>query len=96
MEVDTRNNWVTFMFVCKCRYNCLRKQSVMIDCEAAFKEFESCGFEFGPIGFGGNHTHFRVNVPKRYSVQVAEIILKGAKGEIKSDSSRDVDVWEYV
>jgi len=76
MEVDTRNNWVTFMFVCKCRYNCLRKQSVMIDCEAAFKEFESCGFEFGPIGFGGNHTHFRVNVPKRYSVQVAEIMLK--------------------
>lgn len=64
------------MFVCKCRYNCLRKQSVMNDCEEAFREFESHGFEFGPIGFGGNHTHFRVNVPKRYSITDAEIMLK--------------------
>ena len=64
------------MFVCKCRYNCLRKQSVMNDCTAAFREFEGCGFEFGPIGFGGNHTHFRVNIPKRYSITNAEIMLK--------------------
>ncbi len=64
------------MFVCKCRYNCLRKQSVMNNCEAAFREFEICGFEFGPIGFGGNHTHFRVNIPKRYSITNAEIMLK--------------------
>ena len=64
------------MFVCKNRYNCLRKQSVMNDCEAAFREFEHCGFEFGEIGFGGNHTHFRVNVPKRYSFVEAEIMLK--------------------
>ena len=64
------------MFVCKCRYNCLRKQSVMNDCKSAFREFESQGFEFGPIGFGGNHTHFRVNIPKRYSVTNAEIMLK--------------------
>ncbi len=28
--------------------------------------------------------------------KVAEIILKTAKGETKADSSRDVDVWEYV
>ena len=28
--------------------------------------------------------------------KVAEIILKAAKGEIKADSSRDIDVWEYV
>ena len=76
MKIDTRNNWVTMMFVCKYRYNCLRKQSVMNDCEAAFREFESCGFEFGPIGFGGNHTHFRVNVPKKYSIEVADIMLK--------------------
>ena len=75
-KTDTRNNWVTMMFVCKCRYNCLRKQSVMNDCEAAFKEFEAQGFKFGPIGFGGNHTHFRVDVPKRYSIEVAEIMLK--------------------
>ena len=73
---DTRNNWIDMMFVCKCRYNCLRKQSVMNDCEAAFREFERCGFKFGPIGFGGNHTHFRVDVPKKYSVEVAEIMLK--------------------
>ncbi len=64
------------MFVCKYRYNCLRKQSVMNDCEAAFREFEHCGFKFGPIGFGGNHTHFRVDVPKTYSITVAEIMLK--------------------
>ena len=76
MRIDTRNNWVTFMFVCKCRFNCLRKQSVMNDCEEAFREFEKYGFEFGPVGFGGNHTHFRVNVPKRYSIQIAEIMLK--------------------
>jgi len=76
MKNDTRNNWITFMFVCKCRYNCLRKQSVMDDCEAAFKEFEAQGFKFGPIGFGGNHTHFRVDVPKKYSVEIAEIMLK--------------------
>ena len=73
---DTRNNWVTMMFVCKNRYNCLRKQSVMNDCEAALREFEHHGFTFGPIGFGGNHVHFRVDIPKRYSVTDAETMLK--------------------
>lgn len=73
---DTRNNWINMMFVCKYRYNCLRKQSVMNDCEEAFREFEHLGFEFGPIGFGGSHTHFRVDVPKRYSIEVAETMLK--------------------
>ena len=76
MKQDTRNNWVTMMFVCKCRYNCLRKQSVMNGCELAFRELEAFGFEFGAIGFGGNHTHFRVNVPKKYSITDAEIMLK--------------------
>ena len=80
-QKDTRNNWVTLMFVCKYRYNCLRKQSVMNDCEAAFREFEHCGFKFGPIGFGGNHTHFRVDVPKRYSIETAEIMLKSRSSE---------------
>ena len=75
-QKDTRNNWVTMMFVCKYRYNCLRKQSVMNDCEAAFRELENLGFQFGPIGFGGNHLHFRVNVPKRYSIETAETMLK--------------------
>ena len=76
MKIDTRNNWITMMFVCKYRYNCLRKQSVMNDCVEAFHEFENQGFEFGPIGFGGNHAHFRVNIPKNYSITNAEIMLK--------------------
>lgn len=75
-KLDTRNNWVTMMFVCKYRYNSLRKQSIMNDCEEAFHEFEACGFKFGPIGFAGNHTHFRVDIPKKYSIEVAEIMLK--------------------
>ncbi|MDO8633804.1 MAG: transposase, partial [archaeon] len=67
-KVDTRNNWVTMMFVTKCRYNCFRKQSHIDTCVEAFKEFEKLGFEFDEIGFGGNHSHFLVNVPKKYSV----------------------------
>ena len=76
MKINTRNNWVTMMFKCKCAYHCLQKQSVMDDCIAAFKEFEKHGFEFGKFGFGGNHVHFTVNIPKRYSILVAEIMLK--------------------
>ncbi len=75
-KVDTRNNWVTFMFKTKCAFQCFRKQSHIDNCIAAFREFEAHGFEFGEIGFGGNHSHFRVNIPKRYSVMVAEIMLK--------------------
>lgn len=74
--IDTRNNWLTFMFKCKYAYNCLRRQSVMDDCTAAFKEFERCGFKLGELGYGGNHVHFSADVPKKYSVQVAEIMLK--------------------
>jgi len=48
----------------------------MNDCEAAFREFEAQGFKFGPIGFAGNHTHFRVDVPKIYSIETAETMLK--------------------
>ena len=73
---DTRNNWVTMMFPTKCRYNCFRKQSHIDTCTAAFRELEALGFEFGTFGFGGNHVHFQVDVPKRYSVQVAETMLK--------------------
>jgi REP element-mobilizing transposase RayT len=76
MKIDTRNNWVTLMFKCKCAYNCFRKQSVMDTSTLAFKEFESLGFKFGEIGYGGNHVHFRVDVPKKYSIVVAEIMLK--------------------
>ena len=73
---DTRNNWVTMMFVTKYRYNCFLKQSHIDTCTAAFREFETLGFEFGVFGFGGTHVHFLVNVPKKYSVEVAEIMLK--------------------
>ena len=73
---DTRNNWVTFMFVTKCRYNCFLKQSHIDTCTAAFHDLEAYGFEYGEIGFGGTHVHLRVNVPKNYSVTVAEIMLK--------------------
>ena len=73
---DTRNNWVTMMFVTKCRYNCFRKQSHINTCVDAFKEFEVQKFEFREIGFAGNHVHFQTNIPKQYSVMVAEIMLK--------------------
>jgi REP element-mobilizing transposase RayT len=42
----------------------------------ALVEFETLGFQFAKIGFGGDHLHFRVNIPKRYSVLEAEIMLK--------------------
>ena len=73
---DTRNNWVTMMFVTKCRYNCFKKQSHIDTCTAAFKELESLGFEFGTFGFGGTHVHFLCNVPKKYSISEAEGMLK--------------------
>src|SRR3989339_1415477 len=73
---DTRNNWITFMFVCKNRYNCFLKQSHIDTCTEAIKELEVCGFKFGTIGFGGSHVHFQVDIPKKYSVMVAEIMLK--------------------
>ena len=73
---DTRNNWLQFMFVTHKRYNCFRKQSTINSCTSGFKELEAFGFQFGTIGFGGTHVHFDVNVPKKYSVMVAEIMLK--------------------
>ena len=76
MNKDTRNNWITYMFKCKCAYNCFRKQSIINTCIEAFKEFESLGFQFREIGFGGNHVHFDVNIPKKYSIMIAEIMLK--------------------
>ena len=76
MKIDTRNNWITFMFKCKYAYNCLRKQTVMDDCTLAFKEFEKHGFVFDTIGYGGNHVHFSVDIPKKYSVQMVVIMLK--------------------
>jgi len=73
---DTRNNWVTMMFVTHNRYNCFRKQIYIDTCIQAFRQLECFGFEFGDFGFALNHVHFLVNIPKRYSVQTAEIMLK--------------------
>ena len=55
---DTRNNWVTMMFVTKYRFNCFLKQSHIGTCTEAFRELEAFGFEFDELGFAGNHTHF--------------------------------------
>ena len=73
---DTRNNWVTMMFKTKCNYNCFGKQSHIYTCTQAFLYFERFGFEFRDFGFAGTHVHFPVNIPKKYSVQDAEIMLK--------------------
>jgi len=50
---DTRNNWITMMFVTKYRFNCFLKQSHIDTYTAAFRELESCGFVFGTFGFAG-------------------------------------------
>ena len=75
-QCDTRNNWVTMMFVTKYRYNCFLKQSHIDTCTDAFYELKAKGFEFDEVGFAGNHVHFLVNIPKKYSITVAEIMLK--------------------
>jgi len=74
--IDKRSNWLDLMFVTKFRYNCFLKQSHIDTCTAAFHELERFGFKFRTIGFAGNHVHFQVDVPKKYSVQVAEGMLK--------------------
>jgi len=74
--VDTRSNWMMFMFVSKCRYNVFRKRSTIQVCEAGFKELERFGFEFGAFGFAGTHVHFAVNVPEKYSMVNAKTMLK--------------------
>jgi len=73
---DTRNNWVTMLFVTKNRYNCFKKQQYIDTCTQAFHRMERFGYEFGDFGFAWNHVHFQVNIPKRYSIQTAEIMLK--------------------
>ena len=73
---DTRNNWVTMMFVTHNRYNCFRKQIYIDICIQAFHDLERFGFEFCDFGFALNHVHFLVNIPKRCSVQTAELMLK--------------------
>ena len=75
-QTDTRNNWVVFQFLPKCRYKCFRRQTVIDSCTAGFKEIEKFGFEFGVMEFPIDHVHLSVNVPKKYSLLDAEIMLK--------------------
>jgi REP element-mobilizing transposase RayT len=84
---DTRNNWVTMMFVTHNRYNCLRKQIYIEVLLQAFHDLEHFGFEFGEFGFALNHVHFLINIPKHYSVQTAEIMLKSYTAKKCSKSS---------
>jgi len=37
---------------------------------------ELLGFEFGDFGFAGNRVHFQINIPKKYSIEDTEVILK--------------------
>ena len=73
---DTRNNWITMEFNTKCRYNCFGKQSHIDTYIGGFHELERFEFEFSEFGFRGIHVHFQVIVPKRYSLEEAEIMLK--------------------
>ena len=82
-RLDTRNNWMTFQFLPKCRYKCFRRQTVIDSCIAGFKELEAFGFEFGAMGFPVDHTHLAVNVPKEYSV-------RDTIGMLKSRSARRI------
>ena len=73
---DTRSNWVMFMFVSKYRFNVFRKQSSINACKNGFLELERFGFEFAKFGFAGTHVHLAVNVPEKYSIRTAKIMLK--------------------
>src|SRR3989344_4747805 len=74
---DTRNNWITLQILPKCRYKCFRRQSVIDSCIAGFKELEAFGFEFGEMAFPIDNAHLSLNLPKKYSLQDALIMLKG-------------------
>ena len=74
---DTRNNWITLQILPKCRYKCFRRQSVIDSCIAGLKELEAFGFEFGEMAFPIDHAHLSLNLPKKYSMQDALIMLKG-------------------
>jgi len=75
-SVDTRSNWIMFMFVSKKRRNVFRKRSTIRACEAGFRELERFGYEFGPFGFAGTHVHLAANVPETYSITNAITMLK--------------------
>lgn len=49
-------------------------------------------YSVNPSSTATRMTNFRGDPPEK----VAEIILKTAKGEIKANSSRDIDVWGHI
>ena len=73
---DTRNKWVTMMFVTHNCYNFLRKQIYIDILIKAFHDLEWFSFEFGEFGFALNQVHFLVSIPNQYSIQIVEIMLK--------------------
>ncbi len=75
-KLDTRNNWITLQILPKCRYKCFRRQSVIDSCIAGFKELEAFGFKFGEMAFPIDHVHISMDLPKKYSVQDALVMLK--------------------
>jgi REP element-mobilizing transposase RayT len=81
-RIDTRNSWNELMFVAKCRYNVFGKQKTIDACIEGFLSLRSQGFEFGQVGFAGTHVHFSVNIPKRYSVEDAETMLKSRSSQL--------------
>lgn len=81
-RVDTRNSWHELMLVSKCRYNVFRKQKTIDACVEGFLSLEAFGFQFGQMGFAGTHVHLSVNIPKRYSVQETEIMLKSRSSRL--------------
>ena len=79
---DTRNSWHEFMFVSKCRYDVFGKQKTIDACVEGFMSLKPLGLEFKEMGFALNHVHFSANVPKRYSVQDAETMLKSRSARL--------------
>src|SRR3989338_4307742 len=75
-RLDTRNNWITLQILPKCRFKCFRRQSVIDSCIIGFKELEVFGFEFCEMGFPLDHAYIALNLPKKYSVQDALVMLK--------------------
>ena len=81
-RIDTRNSWHEFMFVSKCRYNVFGKQKTIDACVEGFRELEAFGFKFRDMGFAGTHVHFSTDIPKRYSVEDAETMLKSRSSRL--------------
>ena len=73
---DTRSNWMVFLFVTKHRRKALCKQSTQNVFLSALEETKKWGYLYREVGFGGNHVHFEINLPSKYSVDSAEAFLK--------------------